>query len=588
MAELAHGVHRPRSFIARYVFSTDHKVIGIQYMITAMFMAIAGGALAMIVRMQLAWPGEKWRLLGKMFPDGVEGDIMKPEFYLSLMTMHGTIMIFFVVSLALIGGFGNFLIPLQIGARDMAFPFLNMLSFWTIVPACLIMLGSFAVEGGAAQAGWTAYPPLSAVGAAVPGSQWGQTLWILGMALFIASFTMGGLNFVCTILDQRTKGMSLMRMPITIWTLFISSAIGLLAFPPLLAAAILLLFDRHFGTSFFLPSGLYFGNGLLPNSGGTPLLWQHLFWFLGHPEVYVLILPALGITLDMLPVFSRKPVFGYRLTVYCLYAIAALSMIVWGHHMYVSGMSPYIGEFFAIGTLSITVPSAIIGVNMIASLWGGSLRFPTPMLFTIGTIIMFGTGGFGGIFLGNATSDIQLHDTYFVVGHFHLMIGGVTLMAAFAGVYYWFPKMFGRMMNETLGKLHFWVTMPAFYVLFLAQHFQGLGGMPRRYFDFDKFEYLQKVAAANLHVSLTAFVLGAVQFVFLFNFFWSAFKGARSVKNPWCATTLEWTEASPAPHGNWGEQLPEVHRWPYDYSVPGAAEDFTPQTAPATVAPVTF
>ena len=588
MAELAHGVHRPQSFIARYVFSTDHKVIGIQYMITAMFMAIAGGALAMIVRMQLAWPGEKWRLLGKMFPDGVEGDIMKPEFYLSLMTMHGTIMIFFVVSLALIGGFGNFLIPLQIGARDMAFPFLNMLSFWTIVPACLIMLGSFAVEGGAAQAGWTAYPPLSAVGAAVPGSQWGQTLWILGMALFIASFTMGGLNFVCTILDQRTKGMSLMRMPITIWTLFISSAIGLLAFPPLLAAAILLLFDRHFGTSFFLPSGLYFGSGVLPNSGGTPLLWQHLFWFLGHPEVYVLILPALGITLDMLPVFSRKPVFGYRLTVYCLYAIAGLSMIVWGHHMYVSGMSPYIGEFFAIGTLSITVPSAIIGVNMIASLWGGSLRFPTPMLFTIGTIIMFGTGGFGGIFLGNATSDIQLHDTYFVVGHFHLMIGGVTLMAAFAGVYYWFPKMFGRMMNETLGKLHFWVTMPTFYVLFLAQHFQGLGGMPRRYFDFDKYEYLQKMAAANLHVSLTAFVLGAVQFVFLFNFFWSAFKGARSVKNPWCATTLEWTEASPAPHGNWGEQLPEVHRWPYDYSVPGAAEDFTPQTAPGSVAPVTF
>ncbi|MBI3471000.1 MAG: cbb3-type cytochrome c oxidase subunit I, partial [Candidatus Solibacter usitatus] len=576
------------SFLRRYVFSTDHKVIGIQYLITAMFMAIAGGGLVALMRMQLAWPGTKWAWLGRIFPDGMESGVMKPEFYLSLMTMHGTIMVFFVVSLGLLGGFGNFLIPLQIGARDMAFPVLNMLSYWTIVPACLVMLGSFWVEGGAAAAGWTAYPPLSAVRTAVPGSQWGQTLWILGMALFIASFTMGGLNYVTTIFDQRTKGMSMMRMPLTIWTMFIASAIGLLAFPPLLAAAVLLLFDRHGGTSFFLPSGLYFGNQLLPNSGGTPLLWQHLFWFLGHPEVYVLILPALGITLDLLPVFTRKPLFGYRLTVYCLYAIAALSMIVWGHHMYVSGMSPYVGEFFAIGTLAITVPSTIIGVNMIASLWGGTLRFPTPMLFVIGAIVFFGTGGFGGIFLGNATSDIQLHDTYFVVGHFHLMIGGVTLMAMFAGVYYWFPKMFGRMMSERLGKVHFWLTFPAFYAIFLAMHYQGLAGMPRRYYAFDKYEYLQWLQGSHLHVSLAAFLLFGAQFLFLYNFFRSLFRGRKAADNPWNAATLEWSSPTPAPHGNWGEHLPEVHRWPYDYSVPGATGDCTPQTTPASVAPVTF
>jgi cytochrome c oxidase subunit 1 len=381
--------------------------------------------------------------------------------------------------------------------------------------------------------------------------------------------------------------MSMMRMPLTIWSLFVSSAIGLLAFPPLLAAAVLLLFDRHFGTSFFLPTGLYFGNKLLPNQGGTPLLWQHLFWFLGHPEVYVLILPALGIVLDMLPVFTRKPVFGYRITVYSLYAVGILSMIVWGHHMYVSGMSPYIGEFFAIGTLSITIPSAIIGVNMIASLWGASLRLRVPMLYAIGAIMFFGTGGFGGLFLGNATSDIQLHDTYFVVGHFHLMIGGVTLMAAFAGATFWFPKMFGRMMSETLGKIHFWITFVSFYTIFVAMHFQGLTGMPRRYYAFDKFDFLESVRAPQVHITWAAFLLGAVQILFLLNFFGSMFRGAKSGANPWNAATLEWTTPSPAPHGNWDGDLPEVHRWPYDYSVPGAATDCTPQTAPASVAPVT-
>jgi len=379
-----HAHEEPRSFWRRYIFSTDHKVIGIQYFLTAMGMALVGGILAMLIRLQLGWPEAKWPLLAKLFPRGMSGGVMNPDFYLALITMHGTLMIFFVISLGLVSGFGNYLLPLQIGARDMAFPFLNMLSYWTVVPACAIMLASFFVEGGAAASGWTAYPPLSAVEQAVPGSGLGQTLWILGMALFIASFTMGGLNFVTTILNERTRGMSMMRLPLFIWTLLIASILGLLAFPPLTAAAILLLFDRHGGTSFFLPSGLYFGERVLPHSGGSPLLWQHLFWFLGHPEVYVLILPALGVALDLLPPFTRKPIFGYRLTVYSLFAIGVLSMIVWGHHMFVSGMNPYVGEFFAIGTLAITIPSAIIGFNLIASLWGARLQLRTPALFALG------------------------------------------------------------------------------------------------------------------------------------------------------------------------------------------------------------
>ncbi len=587
MVEEVHVHEEPQSFLRRYVFSTDHKVIGIQYLLTAMVMGLVGGALAMLIRLQLGWPDEKWPLLAKIFPRAMSGGVMNPDFYLALITMHGTLMIFFLVSLGLVSGFGNYLLPLQIGARDMAFPFLNMLSYWTVVPACVIMLASFFVEGGAAASGWTAYPPLSAVKEAVPGSGWGQTLWILGMALFIASFTMGGLNFVTTILNERTRGMAMMRLPLFIWTLLIASILGLLAFPPLTAAAILLLFDRHGGTSFFLPSGLYFGERVLPHSGGSPLLWQHLFWFLGHPEVYVLILPALGIALELLPPFTRKPIFGYRLTVYSLFAIGVLSMIVWGHHMFVSGMNPYVGEFFAIGTLAITVPSAIIGFNLIASLWGARLQLRTPMLFALGIIAFFGTGGFGGIFLGNATSDIQLHDTYFVVGHFHFMIGGVTLLAIFGGTYYWFPKMFGRMMNERLGKLHFWLTFIPFYAVFLTQHFLGLGGMPRRYYAFSKFDFLAPIRDLNTFISIAAFVLGAAQLIFLWNFFWSLFRGERASQNPWRATTLEWTAPSPPPHGNWGKELPEVHRWPYDYSVPGAPEDFTPQTVPPTVVTVT-
>lgn len=574
-----HG-HEPHGFIRRYIFSMDHKVIGIQYIVTAMFVAIVAGTLAMLMRMQLAFPDSKWPLIGKLLPAGFSGGVMKPEFYLAMVTMHGTLMAFFVISFALVSGFGNYLIPLQIGARDMAYPLLNMLSYWVGLLGAIIILASFFVEGGASDSGWTAYPPLSAVKGAVPGSAMGQTFWILGMALFIASFTMGGLNYFATVMNMRAKGMSLMRMPLTVWALFVSAIIGLLAFPPLTAAAIMLLLDRHAGTSFFLPAGLYFGNTVLPNSGGTPLLWQHLFWFLGHPEVYVLGLPGLGVTADLVATFSRKPPFGYRMSVISLWVISVLSLVVWGHHMFVSGMSPYVGEFFSVGTLLVTLPSAVIGVNLLASLWGGNIRFTVPMHFAIAVIALFGIGGLGGIFLGSSTSDIYLHDTYFVVGHFHFMIGGITLFAIFGGIHYWFPKMFGRMMNATLGKIHFWFTFIPFFLVFLGMHFVGLGGVPRRYYSFDKYDFTHRFQGMQTHISYIAFILGAAQFLFLFNFFWSLWRGEKAESNPWDAASLEWTAASPPPHGNWGAVQPTVYRWPYDYSVPGEAADFIPQTVP--------
>jgi len=579
------GTHQ-QSFLRRYVFSTDHKIIGIQYFLTGGLMGVVGAMLAALIRLQLAWPGRQWEWLGVLFPTGMESGVMKPEFYISLVTMHGTIMIFFFISLCLVSGFGNYLIPLQVGARDMAFPFLNMLSYWTIVPAILIAVASFFVEGGAAAAGWTAYPPLSAIQSAVPGSGWGQTLWLFAVALFIVSFTMGGLNYVTTIVNLRAAGMSLLRMPLTIWCLFISATIGLLAFPPLTAAAIMLLLDRHLGSSFYIPSGVYIAGTLLPNEGGSPLLWQHLFWFLGHPEVYVLILPALGITFEILAPFVRRPVFGYRLTVYSLLVIALLSMVVWGHHMFVSGMSPVIGEFFSIGTLLITIPSAIIGVNMIATLWGGKLRLTTAAMFAMGTVALFGVGGMGGVFLGNAAADVQLHDTAFVVGHFHFMIGGVTLFAIFAGAYYWYPKMFGRMMHEGLGKLHFWMTIVPFYAIFVTMHFLGLAGAPRRYYDLSRYAFLEGVAWTRPFITVMAFLMIFGQIFFLINLIGSWWKGKRAEVNPWRANTLEWTAPSPPPHGNWGENDPVVHRWPYDYSVAGASADFVMQTDPASVAGV--
>ncbi len=576
----------PQSFIRKCVFSLDHKVIGIQYIVTGFVMAIVGGLLSLLIRLQLGWPTTLWPILETLMPNAYQSGVMSPEFYLAAVTMHGTIMAFFFVSYVLVSGFGNYLVPLQVGAKDMAFPLLNMLSYWIGLLSAIVMILAFFVEGGAAAAGWTAYPPLSAIATAVPGSGLGQTVWLLSMALFIVSFTMTGMNVVATVFSMRAKGMSMMRMPLTVWSYFISAVMDLLAFPPLTAAAIMLLFDRHGGTAFFLPAGLSVGGQLIDVGGGSPLLWQHLFWFLGHPEVYVLILPALGITFDILPAFTRKPIFGYRISVWSLIIAGFLGLIVWGHHMFVSGMSPFTGEYFSLATLLITIPMAIVGVCMLGSLWGAQLKMATPGLFILGLISLFGTGGFGGLFLGNATADIQLHDTYFVVGHFHLMIGGVTVFGLFAAVYFWFPKMFGRMMNEPLGRVHFWASTIGYYLVFLTQHFVGLRGAPRRYYSFASYEYLEGIATSNMFISTVAFILGAAQLLFLFNFAWSAFKGKRAEANPWRATTLEWTVPSPPPHGNFAEE-PVVHRWPYEYSPDGADEDFAGQEVDGSTVPVT-
>ncbi len=571
--------HGSQSFWTKCVFSTDHKTIGKQYFLTALFMGLFAMAWSAVIRLQLAWPQAKWPLLGRIFSGLYESGVLLPERYLSLVTMHGTVMIFFVVSFALVSGFGNFIIPLHIGARDMAYPFLNMLSYWVVVPACILMLASFFAPEGAAGGGWTAYPPLSALPDAAPGSGLGQTLWILAMALFIASFTMGSLNYVTTILNLRTRGMSMFRMPLTVWTMFIAAALGILAFPSLTAAAIMLLLDRLGGTSFFLPEGLVLSGRVLEHQGGTPLLFQHLFWFLGHPEVYVLVLPALGIAFDVIATFSRRPVFGYRTSVWSLVVIAVLSMIVWGHHMFTSGMNPYLGEYFSIATVAITVPFAVLGMNLIASLWRSQLRLTTAMLFALGLVAAVGIGGLGGLWLGTATSNMYLHDSYFVVGHFHFMIGVVTGFAILAGTYYWFPKMFGRYMDETLGKIHFWLSALGIFPGFVAMHYLGLGGHLRRLYDPTAYDYAAPMQWMNVGITAVLLVAAAAQLVFLVNLVWSLFRGRPASQNPWEGATLEWSAASPAPHLNWDE-LPVAYRGPYEYRVNGAPEGYRPQWLP--------
>jgi len=566
----AHG--GPKTFLGKYVFSMDHKVIGIQYLITAMAMAVVAGLLALVIRTQLAFPGL--------------GHEVKPETYLSIVTMHGTLMVFFVISLGLVSGFGNWLIPLQVGARDMAYPLLNMLSYWVTVPACFLMLASFFVEGGAAAAGWTSYPPLSALPQAVPGSGLGTTLWLLAMALFIVSITMGSLNYLTTILNCRAPGMSMMRMPLAVWTYLISSVLGLLAFPALTAAAIMLLFDRHLGTSFFLPSGMVFGGHVLPNMGGTPLLFQHLFWFLGHPEVYVLVLPAIGLTFEVLAAFTRRPPFGYRSSVYSMLVVAVLSVIVWGHHMFTTGMDPRIGEYFSVVTVMITIPFAVLGLNLVASLWRADLRLAAPMMYAIGVISAVGIGGLGGLYLGTAASDMYFHDSYFVVGHFHFTIGTVTFLSLFAGITFWFPKMFGRKLNETASQLHFWLTMVPMFTMFLLMHYQGMGGLLRRTYDTSVYEYNVGSRWMMVPISVLAFVTFGAQLIFLANFFGSALFGKKvESDNPWQATTLEWSTPTPPPHGNWPGAVPVVERGPYDYaSHPGA--DYVLQAQAQMAAPV--
>jgi cytochrome c oxidase subunit 1 len=573
--------HAPQSFLFRYVFSKDHKVIGVQYYVTAMIMLLVAGTLAMLIRLQIAFPDRTWPTLGGLLPSGFSSGVMNPEFYAMLFTMHGTIMVFFVLSTAPVSGFGNLLIPLQCGARDMAFPFLNALSYWTFVPGCITILASFLVAGGAAAGGWTSYPPLSALKGAIPGSQMGQTLWILGMVFFIASFTMGGLNFVTTILNLRTKGLSFMRLPMTMWAMFLVAVLGLLSFPALTAGALMLLFDRHFGTSFFLPSGLVLSGATVERAGGSPLLWQHLFWFLGHPEVYILMLPALGFTSDIIATFARKPIFGYRAMVGAMLAIAGLSFVVWGHHMFVSGMSPYLGMAFAVFTMLIAVPSAVKVFNWLATLWRAKIRYHTSMLWAMGVVSLFISGGLSGIWLGQSAPDIQLHDTYFVVAHFHLIMAGAALFGVFGATAYWFPKMFGRVMHDGLGKLHFWLTFLAYYCTFFPMHYIGLAGHMRRIYDSTQYEFLKPLQPINVFITMSAFTLGAAQLIFLVNFVWSAFRGKKASENPWDSAGLEWTTPSPPPHGNWPGEIPAVHRWAYDYGVPDAPRDFVAQTDPS-------
>ncbi len=573
-----HG-HHHETFLTKYVFSQDHKMIAKQFLITGIIMAVIAMILSILFRLQLAWPDKNFPLLETFLGKWAEGGRIKPDFYLALVTIHGTIMVFFVLTAGLSGTFSNLLIPLQIGARDMASPFMNMLSYWFFFTACVIMMASFFTQTGPAASGWTVYPPLSAVPKAMPGSGIGMTLWLISMVLFVASSLMGGINYVSTVLNMRTKGMSLWKMPLTIWAFFLTAILGILSFPVLVAGVVLLIFDRSAGTSFYL-SDMVFGTQIMPNEGGSPILWQHLFWFLGHPEVYIVIMPALGISSEIISVNSRKPIFGYHAMVYSLIGITTLSFIVWGHHMFVTGMNPLLGGVFMITTLIIAVPSAVKTFNYLATLWRGNIRFTPAMLFAIGLVSFFISGGLTGIFLGNAALDINLHDTYFVVAHFHLVMGSAAIFGMLAGVYHWFPKMFGRMMDVKLGYLHFWITFICAYLVFFPLHFLGLDGVPRRYYAFTEFEFMNKWLTVNVFVTWSAIIAALAQVAFLFNFFYSIFKGKKATENPWEANTLEWTTPVERLHGNWPGEIPTVYRWPYDYSKPGAELDYIPQTVP--------
>ncbi|MEP6805137.1 cbb3-type cytochrome c oxidase subunit I [Flavobacterium sp. FlaQc-47] len=575
-----HEHHHKDTFITKYIFSIDHKMIAKQYLITGIIMGIIGIAMSLLFRMQLAWPEESFKifnvLLGDKFaPDGV----MANDIYLALVTIHGTIMVFFVLTAGLSGTFSNLLIPLQIGARDMASGFMNMISYWLFFLSAVIMLSSLFVEAGPASAGWTIYPPLSALPQAIPGSGTGMTLWLVSMAIFIASSLMGSLNYIVTVINLRTKGMSMTRLPLTIWTFFVTAIIGVISFPVLLSAALLLIFDRSFGTSFFL-SDIYIAGEVLHYQGGSPVLFEHLFWFLGHPEVYIVILPAMGLVSEIMATNSRKPIFGYRAMIMSVLAIAFLSTIVWGHHMFISGMNPFLGSVFTFTTLLIAIPSAVKAFNWITTLWKGNLQFNPAMLFSIGMVSTFITGGLTGIILGDSTLDINVHDTYFVIAHFHLVMGISALYGMFAGIYHWFPKMYGRMLNKNLGYIHFWVTAVCAYGVFFPMHFIGLAGLPRRYYTNTNFPLFDDLQNVNVLITTFALVGGAFQLVFLYNFFSSIFYGKKAVQNPWKSTTLEWTTPVEHIHGNWPGEIPHVYRWPYDYSNPNHDVDFVPQNVP--------
>lgn len=574
-----HG-HHHETFISKYIFSMDHKMIAKQFLITGIIMGVIGMSMSLIFRLQLAYPDMKFPFLESIIGQWGKDGKLDPNFYLALITIHGTIMVFYVLTAGLSGTFSNLLIPLQVGARDMASPFMNMLSYWFFFLSSVVLLSSLFVDGGPASAGWTVYPPLSALPKAIPGSGTGMTLWLVAIILFIASSLLGGINYITTVLNMRTKGMKMTRLPLTIWAFLITAVLGLLSFPVLLGAGLLLIFDRSFGTSFYLNEIVAELAGGIERVGGSPVLYQHLFWFLGHPEVYIILLPALGITSEVIATNSRKPIFGYRAMIGSILAIAFLSFIVWGHHMFVTGMNPFLGSVFMLGTLIIAVPSAVKTFNYMATLWKGNLQLTPAMMFAIGLVSFFISGGLTGIYLGNAALDINLHDTYFVVAHFHLVMGSAAIFGMMSGIYHWYPKMFGRMMNNTLGYLHFWLTLISAYCVFFPMHFMGLAGVPRRYYANTAYDQFDVFIDMNQFVTIAAIIGGAAQILFLVNFFGSIYRGKRAPQNPWNSNTLEWTTPVKHLHGNWPGDIPYVYRWPYDYSKPGAELDFIPQNVP--------
>ncbi len=566
-AEVAEpDLYHAHSFITKWVFSQDAKVIAIQYGVTATAIGLVALVLSWVMRLQLGFP--------ETF------SFISPEAYYQFITMHGMIMVIYLLTALFLGGFGNYLIPLMVGARDMVFPYVNMLSYWVYLLAVLVLVASFFAPGGATGAGWTLYPP-QAILSGTPGQGAGIILMLASLILFIIGFTMGGLNYVVTVLQARTRGMTLMRLPLTVWGIFTATILALLAFPALFVGAVMMLFDRILGTSFFMPAIQQFGESL-SYEGGSPILFQHLFWFFGHPEVYIVALPGFGIVSDLLSVHARRNIFGYRMMVWAIVAIGALSFVVWAHHMYVSGMNPYFGYFFATTTLIIAVPTAIKVYNWVLTLWRANIHLRLPMLFAIAFILTFVNGGITGLFLGNVVVDVPLSDTMFVVAHFHMVMGVAPILVIFGAIYHWYPLMSGRMLNNAMGHFHFWVTFIGAYLIYFPMHYLGFIGVPRRYFEMGETTFIPASAESlNAFISIAAFIVGFAQVVFIFNLVWSLFRGEKAEKNPWKATTLEWqTPEMPPGHGNFGKSLPLVYRWAYDYSVPGAEQDYLPQNMP--------
>ncbi|ADB17594.1 Cytochrome-c oxidase [Pirellula staleyi DSM 6068] len=570
-------------FVRTYVFSLDHKIIGLQFLFSTLLWFLVGGLLALGIRWQLAWPWTDMPIIGRML-FSAEGGQISPEFYTTLFTMHATVMIFFVIIPILAGAFGNYLIPLMIGADDMAFPTLNMLSYWFMWPAFFCIGMSFLWPPYGAGGGWTSYPPLSVVWDAAPGSHWPQTLWLLGITWVGVSSMMGSVNYMTTIIQMRAPGLTMFRLPMTIWGMFITAILQAFALPVLTAAGFMQLTDRMIGTGFFLPEGLQVNNSEMATGGGQPILWQHLFWFYSHPAVYIMILPAMGMVSDILACFSRKPLFGYKPMVYSISGIAGLGFIVWGHHMFVSGMNPMLGMTFMVSTMMIALPSAVKVFNWLGTLWGGKISFTTPMLFSLSFVSMFVIGGLSGIFMAATPVDIFIHDTYFIVAHFHYVLFGGTAMAVFGAIYFWFPKMFGRMMDENLGKVHFFLTFIFLNGTFFTMHILGAVGFPRRLADPYEYETFRHLLPLNQFMTICAIGMVSCQAIFAFNFIRSIFYGTPVGRNPWGANSLEWMAPSPPGHGNFDFQ-PVVYRGPYEYGSPEVDTDFYPQTQPPPADP---